>query len=56
MKQVDKIKLEIIDYLELRANDPWPDELWPMAHDVLMEIANELRRDYNLPRKEWIEE
>lgn len=35
----------VADYLEMRACDPWDDELWPAANAVLMAIAKEIRRD-----------
>lgn len=38
------IWMEIADHLDMRANDPWPDELWPAANTVLTGMAAELRR------------
>ncbi len=36
--------MDMADHLEMRANDPWPDELWPAANVVLTQIADELRQ------------
>jgi len=39
----------IVEQLKVRACDPWDDELWPAANVVLLQIAEELRRE----KKEW---
>ena len=33
----------ICKHLEMRACDPWDDELWPAANTVLQKISQELR-------------
>lgn len=44
---------DVVEFLRQRANDPWPDNLWPAANRVLMAIADELTRSEN--RAELIE-
>ncbi len=45
-EKISEIKsfCEAAAYLEVRANDPWPDELWPAAKTVLETIAKEFRQ------------
>ena len=52
MKFSDCLFDTIISQIELRAGDPWPDELWPAANTVLTQIISEL----NGARKELITE
>jgi hypothetical protein len=43
VKELEEELDGIAAYLEVRANDPWPDELWPAANVVLTQVARELR-------------
>ena len=36
---------DICEHLEIRANDPWPDKLWPAAHTAIMAMVAELREE-----------
>ena len=35
---------EVCEHLEMRACDPWDDNLWPAANKVLTMVVAELRR------------
>jgi hypothetical protein len=43
VKELEEELDGIAAHLEVRANDPWPDELWPAANVVLTQVARELR-------------
>ena len=45
---------EVIGHLEVRANDPWPDECWPAAKTVLDSIAEEIRAMQREIRTEYL--
>jgi len=42
-KQQEYIVEGFAEWLETRANDPWPDKHWPAANEILLQLALELR-------------
>lgn len=35
----------VCGFLESRASDPWEDDQWPAAYEVLTQVAKEIRDD-----------
>jgi hypothetical protein len=42
MKFGEIIIRDICDFLDMLSCDPWPDNLWPAAHDVIQDVIKEL--------------
>jgi hypothetical protein len=42
----------ICSYLDMRAHHSWPSSQWPMAYEVLSQIAKELRENFREPLDE----
>ena len=49
----EQAECDILDLLEVRAHDPWPDSQWPAANEVLMQMIAEIEANEH---REWEDE